>query len=196
MTTASNPDRQHREAAAQAEGHGGAALGLPVREIVPAHLLDGGEVVHFAIKPSPWYVPLVSLRWMAAGILLAVLANAEFMPVSSRWYLYQTAVWLVAARLVWATLEWVSRLYVLTNRRVLRLRGVFTVDFFECSLDRIQNTGILLSLPERLVHAGTISFQTASGQTASWRIVPKPLELHEQLLKAIQKAQNRGNHGA
>ncbi len=195
MTPLDPPDRRHREAAAQAEGHGGAAIGLPAREIVPAHLLDGGEIVHFAIKPSPWYVVLVSLRWMATGVLLAILGSAEFVPVGYRWYLYQAAVWVVAARLVWATLEWVSRLYVLTNRRVMRLRGVFTVDFFECSLERIQNTGIVLTLPERLVRAGSISFQTASGQSASWRTVPRPLELHEQLLKAIQKAQNRGNHG-
>ena len=50
---------------AQTEGSTGAAVGLAVKDILPSHLLDGGEEVLFAIKPSPWFVLLVSLRWMA-----------------------------------------------------------------------------------------------------------------------------------
>src|SRR5437016_3942167 len=34
--------------------------------LVPAHLLDGGEIVIFAIKPSLWFVIFSSVRWLAA----------------------------------------------------------------------------------------------------------------------------------
>ncbi|MBN2559805.1 MAG: PH domain-containing protein [Phycisphaerae bacterium] len=182
------------------EGPSGGVVGLAVPEVVPAHLLDGGEVVHFAIKPSPWFVLLVSLKWVALGIALVLLAGGEFVPPSSRWYVYQVAMWLTGARLAWATLEWVSRLYVLTNRRVIRIRGVFNVDLYECALDRIQSTSATLALPERCLRVGTITFQTAGGGgglagAASWRIVSRPLEIHEQLREAIRRAQNRGANG-
>ena len=173
---------------------------MAVGEVVPAHLLDGGEVVCFAIKPSAWFVLLVSLRWVVIGLLLTVLAGMEFVPAASRWHLYQAAFWLTGARLAWAMLEWVSRLYVLTNRRVMRIRGVFNVDLFECTLDRIQNTAASLTLPERIVRVGTITFQTAGGGggvggAASWQMVARPLEVHEKLREAIRRAQDRGNNG-
>lgn len=169
------------------------AVGLAVREMVPAHLLDGGEVVYFATKPSPWFVLLVSSRWVAAGILLALVGGTSVVPSSYQSILYQTGFWITAARLAWATLEWVSRLYVLTNRRVMRIRGVFNVDLFECSLDRIENTSTSLTLWERVVRVGTVSFETAGGG-ASWRMVSRALELHERLREAIGRAKNRGSH--
>jgi len=205
VTTALKPERSKRDAAAPepallADRPSGGTVGLSVTEVVPAHLLDGGEVVHFAIKPSPWFVLLVSLRWIAVGVLLVLAANTEVVASPYRWYLYQGAFVLVGMRLAWAMLEWVSRLYVLTNRRVMRIRGVFNVDLFECALDRIQNTSASLTLWERIFRVGTITFQTAgnsggSGGGASWRIVSKPLETHEKLRGAIHRAQNRGSNG-
>ena len=180
------------------EGPTGGVVGLPVQEVVPRHLLNGGEIVHFAIKPSPWFVLLASARWLAVGVLLMLAAGADLIPWPFRWYVYQAAIWAPAARLAWATLDWVSRLYVLTNRRVMRIRGVFNVDLFECGLDRIQNTALALPLVERLLRVGTITFQTAAGSgggAASWRVVARPLEIHEKLRQAIQRAQNRGQHG-
>ena len=183
-----------------AEGPSGGAVGLAVAQPVPAQLLNGDEIILFAIKPSAWFVLLVSLRWIAAAIILALLAEAQFMPAAYRWYLYQAAMWLTAARLVWATLEWVSRQYVLTNRRVMRLHGVFEVDLFECSLTRIQSTSATFTLPERIFRVGTIRFETAGGAGitgggASWRMVARPLEVHQKLREAIRRAQNRGGNG-
>lgn len=184
------------EPALWSEGPSGEAVGLNVPLAIPAHLLDGGEVVIFAIKPSPWFVLLVSLRWIVLGMVLALLAGQEFVPSAYRWYLFQAAVWLTAMRLGWATLEWVSRLYVLTDRRVMRIRGVFEADLFECALLKIQSTTATLSLPERILRVGTIRFETAGeGGGASWRTVARPLEMHRKLREAIRRAQNRGSNG-
>lgn len=184
--------------AANAGGRSGGAA-LAMEQVIPAHLLDGGEIVYFAIKPSPWFVLLVSLRWVVFGLFLAALTLVEVVPLpnQARWYLYQLGFWLAAGRLGWALLEWVSRLYVLTNRKAMRIRGVFSVEVFSCSLDRIQNTYVTMSATERLARTGTVTFQTAAGGasgTASWRIVARPLEIHEKLREAIGRAQNRGNH--
>lgn len=189
--------RPKRELMAQAQGPGGAAL-LTAPHVVPAHLLDGGEVVIFAIKPSAWYIPLTSLRWIALGLFLDVLACTHFVPgVTIKWYLWQLGFWIIGARLAWATLEWVSRLYVLTNRRIMRLRGVFNVELFECALCRVQNTYLTLAVGERLTRTGTITFQTAGGPgaEAAWRIIARPLEIHEKLREAIGRANRRNGDG-
>lgn len=182
-----------------AQSEGGGAVLAQMEEVVPAHLLDGGEVVHFAIKPSLWFIPIDSTRWLASGLLLALAANLTWL-ADQAWYLYQAALWMCLIRLGWATLQWVSRLYVLTNRRVMRLRGVFNVELFECPLHRIQNTWLTLSLAERLTRIGSITLQTAGGSATaggavSWRMISRPLEVHEKLRAAINRAQNRGNDG-
>jgi uncharacterized membrane protein YdbT with pleckstrin-like domain len=199
VTVATEPKRQDHRLTAHAEGPTSGTVGLPAEAIVPAHLLDGGEIVHFAIRPSPWFVLIVSLRWLAVAILLGVLASRDFLPHAYRWYVYQLAAAVAGARLAWAILEWVSRQYILTNHRVMRIRGVFYVELFECALSRLQNTYATFSVPERLTRTGTITFQTAAaggiGGTASWRIVSRPLEVHEKLREAIRREQNRGNNG-
>jgi uncharacterized membrane protein YdbT with pleckstrin-like domain len=187
---------------ANAQGGTGDTLVLGVEQEVPAHLLSGNEIVHFAIKPSPWFVVFMSLRWVATGFLLALLAASNVLPIplSYRGYLFQLSFLIAGARLAWALLEWVSRLYILTNRRVMRIRGILNVEVFECSLERIQHTELTLTFLERLTRIGTILFQTAGGAPgvrggAAWRMVSRPLEVHEKLREAIHRARNRGNHG-
>lgn len=179
--------------ASQSEEAAPGVVGLTTESIVPESLLDGGEVVHFAIKPAPWFILLVSLRWILAAAMVACLAWMDVVAPYYRMFALQAAVLIAAARLGWAAMEWVSRLYVLTNRRAMSIRGVTKVEVFECALDRIQNTYLVLSPPERLARVGTVAFQTAAassgaGGTGTWRMVAKPLEVHEQLLTAIHRA--------
>jgi len=191
MTSEPHSVQKHRPVLAQGEG---SAQVVPMlgEQAVPAYLLDGGEVVIFAIKPSPWMVPLSSARVLLVAAIVVVLAQTAAFS-SYRWYLYQAAFWLSAARIGWAVMQWVARLYVLTNRRVMRIRGVFNVELFECALTKIQNTTLTLSLPERLARMGSIRFSTADGGGASWRMIARPLEVHEKVREAIEKARSRGN---
>jgi len=192
LEPASSPAR--KSVPVHAEGPGGAVL--TVSTIVAAELVSGDEIIHFAIKPSLWFLPLVSARWLAVAGVLGLLASTQWLPLGYRWYLWQVGVGMAVLRLGWAILEWVSRLYILTDRRVLRIRGVFSVELFECNLTRIQNTYLTLSIGERLTGTGSVSFQTAGGASlASWQIVARPMEVHERLREAIHRAGHRGNHG-
>jgi len=100
-----------------------------------------------------------------------------------------------AARLVFATLQWASCLFVLTNRRIMRLSGVMNVDVFECPLTKIQQTYLSLVWYERLTRLGTLAFATAGtgGVESTWLHVNDPLEVHERVRSAIHQAQQRGN---
>jgi len=197
IATRPTESRKSRTLAAHSESTPGGAIGFAVsEEMVPAHLLDGGEVVHFAIKPSPWFVILASTRWIVIAGLLAGLSTTHLVGPSYGGYLFQLAILIAGVRLSWAMLDWVSRLYVLTNRRVMSIRGAFSVELYECGLDRIQDTRLTLSPAERLARVGTVTFQTASGDGGfgTWRIVARPLEVHEKLRDAIKRARNSGGN--
>jgi len=131
---------------------------------------------------------------MVVVIMMAGFIRQRIPEFNTLW-IVQAAVVLGAARFVMALLQWVSRLYVLTNRRILRLTGVLNVDLFECSLTKIQNTYLTMAWYERLVGVGSISFATAGtgGIEASWINVNNPLEIHERVRSAIHRAQRPGN---
>jgi len=164
---------------------------------VPAELLDGGEIIILAVKPSLWFVVFKSARWlvgMVFTILVAHWAGSEAFPVSET-AIVQGAVALAGARVGLALLQWVSRLYILTNRRIMRLTGIFNVDLFECQLTKIQSTFLTMAWYERLLGIGTISYATAAGGgiEVSWTHLNDPLEVHERVRAAIQRAQRPSN---
>lgn len=191
-----NPPAQRDVHAASAEAPGAPALSLSAEALAPTHLLDGGEIIILALKPSLWHIPLVSLNWLGVAVLFIAAANWDGL-ASYRGVLVQLGLLVGLGRLAYATLQWASRSYYLTNRRVMRIRGVLTIDVFECPLTKIQTTRLAISPAERLVRVGTIQMSTAGvgGGHAFWKTVARPLEVHEQLRAAIHKAQNRGTNG-
>lgn len=194
IDSTSRGESQRSAVPVHSEGPGGAVLSLGA--VVAQQLISNDEIIYFAIKPSPWFVVLASARWLCLAITLCVLACTRFVPLGYQWYIWQLGVWIAVLRLGWGILEWVSRLYVLTDRRVLRIRGVFNVELFECYLSRIQNTYLTISLGERTTLTGSISFQTAGTDAlASWQTIARPLEAHEKLREAIARAGPRGNNG-
>lgn len=175
----------------------GAAGQIAQANLLPAQLLDGDEIVIFAIKPSLWYVLFTSARWLVAMSLIIGLTAwlGNRIPGVDPPLVVKAALALAAARVGFALLQWVSRLYVLTNRRIMRLRGIFNVDLFECQLGKIQNTHLTLTWYERMAGLGSIAFATAGtgGIEASWTNLNNPLEVHERVRSAIHRAQKFGN---
>ena len=161
---------------------------------VPRDLLDDGEVVVLAIKPSLWSVLFNSFQWFcAAGVVIAldwwfggVLSAAVRVPV------IQIAVAVAALRLGMAVMQWVSQAYVLTNRRVMRIRGVFRADVFACPLVQIIGSQVTAGPHEALTRLGTIRFNT--GHTTgdgSWYHVARPDEVHAEIRRALERAIDR-----
>lgn len=175
---------------------GASATPLVRTDLLPAHLLDGDEIVIFATKPSLWYILFTSVRWLIAMSLIIGITYWLRIPDDfSKPLLIKTALALAGARVGFALLQWVSRLYVLTNRRVIRLRGIFNVELFECQLHKIQNTYLTMSWYERPAGLGSISFATAGtgGIEATWQNLNNPMEIHERIRSAIHRAQKHGD---
>jgi len=163
-----------------------------VAALLPAELLDPDEIIILLIKPSPWYILLTSLGTLgvvALGVIATIMLDrAGVLPILRRdAILFLTAI--AGLRLFWQFLEWLSRVYVLTDRRVIRVKGVVRVHVFEAALKRIQHTNTYFSLAERLLGLGSIGFFTAgTGQAeAYWLMLTDPLTIHQTLVKTLRR---------
>jgi len=200
-STRSNP-RPGRGADGPGDVQGCAAEGIaapprPARPtnaelMLPPELLQTGETIILLLKPSPWFIVLSCLGWLAGVGVMTVAAleiqNRAALDLSRR-EIVVLGVAVAAARLLWQFLEWLSRTYVLTDRRVIRVQGVLRVNVFECPLHRIQHTSLIFSLRERLFTLGTLGFATAgTGITeAAWQMISRPLEHHQTVVKTINR---------
>ena len=168
---------------------------LAYGQIVPTDQLDGGEIIILALKPSMWYLVLVSVRWLVGAALVIIVAPwlVSIYPAFSdqmRGGVTQSAIIITAARLILALLQWSSRLYVLTNQRVMCYRGVIHVALFEARLVHLRNTYVNERRFERLCNVGSIGFSLQGGRQidAWWDQVSKPHDIHQRIRRAIEKA--------
>ncbi len=163
--------------------------------LVPGDLISEDEEVIFAIKPSLWTILFLSFRTVviAGAVMGFTLWLGPLLGLGrGSGYIISVCGAAILLRMGFAVLQWVSRSYVLTNQRVIRIRGVFTIDIFQCSLQKLQNTFLVLTLPQRLLNLGNIELTTAGTGNieAVWRHCKKPLEVHQKLLRAMNRAQN------
>ena len=167
--------------------------------LVPEGLLDGSELVLLAVKPSLWFIVLRSGSWLiwcaTLGTAIWWLSVRDYNPAACK-VAAQVVAGAAILRVVVAMFQWAVRLYVLTNKRVMRIKGVLHVDVFECALTKIQNTFQTFSLPERVVRIGSIHLLTAGTGSveAVWQHTANPIEVHKQLREAITRA-GRAGHG-
>ncbi|MFO0828025.1 MAG: PH domain-containing protein [Phycisphaerales bacterium] len=158
-----------------------------------AHLLQPGETVILMLKPSILFVPLASMSSLLGIAVLAFLAawlSRRFMWVPwSDSQAIALGVFMGAVRLGWQFLEWASRMYVLTDRRVIRRKGVIRVSVFECRLEQLQQTAVFQSLRERLFFLGTVCFATAGAASfvALWEYVAHPLDVQRTVAEAVER---------
>ena len=167
----------------------------PLADLMNAHVLRDGEIVLMVLKPSLWFVLLNGLRFIAVvliGMTLAKVFNRP-LPGTTRAYL-ELGVLLIVARLSWAAMQWVGRLYVLTDRRVLTISGVYRMDVFDCPLRKVARTRVYQVFRDRLVRVGTIEIlpQDETTPAGLWQTVARPIEVRERLVAAIDRAKTCG----
>ena len=161
--------------------------------MLPAELLQPGEVIILLIKPSPLYIVLVPLRFIAIVLLCAMLAaQLQKRGINigiDRHDLIIATLGIIGLRLFWQMLDWLGQVYVLTDQRIIRIMGVLNVQVFECPLQKVQQTDLILPLIQRLFWLGSIGFATAgtAGHEAFWLMVNKPLEVHAKIVETLRR---------
>lgn len=197
MTMVAAPDRceRHGQRMAAAAPAVSAEDETDVAGVVA--MLQPGETIILLLKPSLLFVPLASMSSLL-GIALVTFIMAwldrrfGWMP----WTDHQAiafGIFVGAVRLLWQFLEWASRIYILTDRRILRRKGVLRVSVFECRLEQIQQTAVFQSLRERICFLGSICFATAGAASfvALWSYVAAPFEVQRAVADAIDRYRRR-----
>ena len=178
--------------AAEVTGEPTLADPMPPPSVQP--LIQDGETVLLTIRPSPWFI-LIDGGWIylfliTLALLLAWLNHQPWSPViipeSQVFPLLATAL---SIRIVWKFLDWANRLYVLTDQRIMRRRGVIQFSLVEAPLGRIQHSAIFTRVIERILGLGTIGFATAgSGQfEVVWEMISNPLAVHQTVTDAMER---------
>ena len=160
--------------------------------LVPADLLSGGEIIILAIKPSGWFVLLASLPVLVSALVVAVIAYV--VDIYSSWSAAEAVICLCAAvvviRLTWACWQWLGRTYVLTDRRIVTVRGLLHVRVSAAALTDIRRAVLTATIAERLFGTGGIYYLTDSENTpaVAWNTVAQPVEVHEIVTKTIERS--------
>ena len=163
-------------------------------------LVDGGEVIQLAIKPSGWFVILESWPVLMVAIVLgggAVLAgNLLPFDVPAR-RIGTFCIAIATVRLIWACAQWVGHLYILTSRRVLTVRGVLKAQIEDCALTNLARVIPSATPVARLLHVGSIMFQDTEDRIAEtgWLHLANPAEVQEILEEAVRRAHLGGPRG-
>ena len=126
---------------------------------LPDEIVDGGEMIVLAIKPSIWRPLFDSIPWliMAAALSVTLAVMGKPIPGLSVSLSIQILLFLGVARLGIAIIRWVPTWFVLTNRRVMCIHGVRAPRIHSLALIEVRNTYLNATAPERLIGLGTIS---------------------------------------
>jgi membrane protein YdbS with pleckstrin-like domain len=162
---------------------------------LPQELIDGGEIVILAIKPSMWRPLLDSWPWILTACVFALITTTwpATIPGLSVMATAQVILLVAACRLGVAIVRWIPTWYVLTNRRILTIQGVRAPRFTACPLPAIGNVELSTTPSERLTRLGTVLFAAQDERTVIqlWRSIARPEEIHARVRRAIDEAHNR-----
>ena len=160
--------------------------------LVPANLLTGGELVILAIKPSGWFVLITSLPILISAAAVSIIAY--IVGIYQRNSPTETVLCLCAAvgfiRIIIACWQWIGRTYVLTNRRMITVRGVVRIRISAVKLANISRAILTEHIAERITGTGSIYCLTDTKGTPAllWNTISRPVEVHEIIQSAIEHA--------
>ncbi|MBL4592053.1 MAG: PH domain-containing protein, partial [Phycisphaerales bacterium] len=143
-------------------------------------------------RPHVLFVLTGAYKWILFGgalwILLLLAGGRTGYPVlaSIGW----GVMWVVVARIVVGMIDWVVRIHVLTDARIVAQFGILRTIKTDLPLRRVQHLVLVRPLIERIFGLGSIG--VASAGTGSievvWRAVDRPQEVLAQIREQITRA--------
>ncbi len=146
--------------------------GAPAREL--AALVDEDETILLVVRPAPWFIVATSARALpaaaAAGGVLALASLDPSIPWDVNGSLLAFAA-IMAARAVWQSADWFSRVYVLTDRRIVVRRGVLP-EVSECPIAEVAGIGQPQRWIERVGRTGSLAVLCGPSRRSrrAWRL--------------------------
>ncbi|MEK7756407.1 MAG: hypothetical protein AAB385_04265 [Planctomycetota bacterium] len=166
---------------------------------LPGGVIDGGEIVVLAIKPSLWRPVFDSAAWLATSAMFAVTLTMIGLPLPglSPATTAQLVLLIGFTGLGLALVRWTTTWHVLTNRRIIDIHGVRTPQIAACLLVHVRNTYLHASVAEKVTRLGTITFVTDEPHRLPhlWRSIAHPDEVHAKIRRAIENAIDQSSVG-
>jgi hypothetical protein len=170
------------------------SLSVAATSAMARERLEDGEIIILAVRPSGWFVVLMS--W---PLLAGVAAVAAISLVARSWPGYEVdgrMVALVCAavgalRIAVACFQWQGRLYILTDRRVMRIKGVFREDCYQCPLRNIREVHLSATPPDRIVAVASLIFHRTDEKAvpdADWLCLANPRDVCQAVQEAMRRA--------
>jgi hypothetical protein len=134
---------------------------------------------------------LESLVFLAIlGAVGYLIAGLPYVPDYEPARLTVLLMFLGSLRITWQFLQWISHVYVLTNRRIITVKNFLRPNVFQTSLKKLTHTELVLSLRERVFGLGSVTFATAGTALPEsyWLMVRRPLAVHRKIVQTIGRA--------
>lgn len=159
--------------------------------------LDPGEMIILAVRPH-WRMLAVDLAPPVVALGLIGAAWVGVVPFSTAAPLRATLVILAVAAIIvaaLAVLEFRFRLYVLTDRRVVRRSGAMRLREREVALTAVERVECHPSRTQQgpTVRVGAVHFCADAGVLA-WEYVPDPASVARQASEAVRRYGRRNHH--
>ncbi|MGH1562319.1 PH domain-containing protein [Mumia sp. DW29H23] len=166
---------------------------VPDRNIGKLLLLDDGERVKDVVRHH-WIVFVAPYAIVLGGVLL--IAMFPLLPISVAGVMALVGVGVIAFGMLRSAEQHLD-VFVITNHRVMRIRGVFEVKVATMPMARILDITVERTVTGRLLGYGHFVFESAAQAQGlrDIRFIPAPLERDRTIQRALVAAGLRGPTG-
>ena len=151
-------------------------------QLLPEETLIASAHQHILVLAKPVLLNVVSL---------VILAGIVYVLKGYYWILLFVLAPVIY--LVWEILVRRSREYIVTDRRVVKQEGLFSIQSFDASLDKVNNVYHEQHLLGRIFGYGNVGLETASEQgTTVFEFIPNPVQFKNSIVSQREKRSGAG----
>jgi hypothetical protein len=161
------------------------SLVMPAYLIVSAWLegLRGNDLVR-----SIWRAALAGVAILAFALLMMIIPTFKL----TGWFAIVVAI-VPAVELIRILLDWLNERYIITNRRVMEVRGTINKNVRDSALEKVNDVELNQSIVGRVLGYGTVQIITGSDIGVNeFHRISNPVRFKREMLNAKENYQRTG----
>jgi hypothetical protein len=165
-----------------------------VREF--AGLIRDDETVLLMIRPSAWFIFSTSMGALPAAAVAGGLLMLASLDPSIPWDFrgaILASVAILMARAAWQTIDWIFRLYILTDCRIVVRHGAIP-EINECLLGEVAGIGQPYRWSERMGNTGSLAILSGPSRRIRRARRVKQTQQFEESPLSVKKAEGIREH--
>jgi uncharacterized membrane protein YdbT with pleckstrin-like domain len=157
-------------------------------------VLSPGETVLFRVRQHSIFLFGRIFVWLVLSLVIVGVVGALWTMNQATPLLYGLGLLIVPLFVIWwQYLQWTNHGYVLTNRRVIQLNGVFSKEVIDSLLEKLNDIKTDQTLLGRMFGYGDVEILTANEVGNNiFRHIAHPLEFKTAMLQAKEALERTG----